>query len=198
MSRLGQHSCACKRQKCNSDMLVGPGVGWCQQSVLNSGLLTSSWLRVPFHLCAWNFSMSLAFSGHLSSGCHSGNLIASNKKSSALPGDFHGGTEHRLWPGSGPISSPEPSIVAMGEMFLSSRPTWYAVFGSLSETGQVNPELQVSVGWKGHLQENLCLVQSRADDEQPKLISAPCACQTVSSHANKQTKKTKTDKPKKT
>lgn len=179
-------------------MLVGPGVGWCQQSVLNSGLLTSSWLRVPFHLCAWNFSMSLAFSGHLSSGCHSGNLIASNKKSSALPGDFHGGIEHRLWPGSGPISSPEPSIVAMGEMFLSSRPTWYAVFGSLSETGQVNPELQVSVGWKGHLQENICLVQSRADDEQPELISAPLclsnsqqSCkQANKENKNRQTKKT--------
>ena len=179
-------------------MLVGPGVGWCQPSVLDSGLLTSSWLSVPFHLCAWNLSMSLAFSGRLPSGCHSGNLIASNEKSSALPGDFHGGTEHRLWSGSGPICSPEPSIVAVGEMFLSSRPTCYAVFGCLSEAGQVNPELQVSVGWKGHLQENICLVQSRADDDQPKTHQCPLVLvkQSAVTQTSKQRKQKQTDKQK--
>jgi hypothetical protein len=108
-------------------------------TVLNPGLLTSLWLRVPFHLCAWNFSTLLASSGHLSSGCHSGNPIASNKKSSALPSNFHGSVEHRLWPGLGPISTPEPFIVARGEMFLLSRPTLYAVFVSLSETGWSQP-----------------------------------------------------------
>lgn len=40
--------------------------------------------QVPFHLCPWNSSMVLAFSNHLSFGCHSGNLLVSNKKSSAL------------------------------------------------------------------------------------------------------------------
>lgn len=53
-------------------------------------------------LCAWNSSMFVAFSGHLSSGCHSGNLIASNKKTSAFPSDFHGRAECRLWSGLGP------------------------------------------------------------------------------------------------
>jgi hypothetical protein len=52
----------------------------------------------------------------------------------------------------------------------------------------VNPEHQVSVGWEGHLQENICLVHSRVDADQPKLISAPL-CLSNSQQSNKQTNK---------
>lgn len=78
--------------------------------------------------------MLLAFAAHLSSACHSRTLLASNKNSSVVRSDFHASLEHRLWPGLGPTSNPEPFTVAMGKMFLLSR-SKHAVVGSLGEMG---------------------------------------------------------------
>lgn len=157
--------------------------------VLSSGLLTSLWIRVPSRLCAWNSSMLLAFSGHLSSGCHSGNLIASNKKSSALPRDFHGRAESRLWSGLGP--NPDTFVGAMGEIFLLSRPTLYADFGSLNQTGQSQPNRNTNSQWVEKAISRKIFAGFRAEWIVTGQNSSvhPCACQTVSSQTNKQANK---------
>lgn len=147
MRRLGKHTCACKREKFNSNLFLRLGAGWCQQWwVQDSGVIMAQSL---FHLYPWNSSMLLAFAAHLSSACHSRTLLASSKNSSVVPSDFHASSEHRLWPGLGPTSNSEPFTVAMGKMFLLSRPVLYDVVGRLGETGWSQPHLNTQSQWVG-------------------------------------------------
>lgn len=127
-------------------------------------------------------SLSPSALGILSRGLHSqvisllviipGSSQLVIRRAQLSPSDLHGSAGHRLWPGVGPIPSPEPSTVVMAETFLLSRLTSYAVFGSLGDTDHGQAHLSTKSQWVERPSPGTYLLGSELDDKQPQVSMA--------------------------